>query len=166
MKWTARNNWGRYYINGIGDIVKITADKETLLADLSHSIGQLQSWKKADKNKTNFVAIYSGLIAALTTVLIGLAAYIESYATEFQVAALVTSSSLTVVTAWDRLFKHKDLWMIQATTLNKLYELRNDINHMEKSGKLSPDVVDKFYVQYKKIYSQLNKKWLRLRTDS
>lgn len=144
----------------------VTADKETLISDLSHTIGQLQSWKKTDKNKTNFVAIYGGLVSALTTVLIGLASYIKVYDTTFQVAALITSSSLTVVAAWDGLFKHKKLWIIQASALNRFYELRNDINHMEKSGKLTPDVVNEFYVQYKHIYNQLNGKWLSLREDS
>ena len=146
--------------------MEIEADKETLVEDLNRTIDQLFKWKNSEKRKTNFVAVYGGLVSALTTVLIGLASYLQEYATQFQVLALLTSSSLTVVAAWDSLFRHKKLWVIQASVLHKFYELRNDIKHMEKSKQLTAEVVNQFYIRYKEIYGSLNQKWIDLRGDS
>src|SRR5436853_1666999 len=92
--------------------MEIDADLILLKKDLNNTMKDIREKKENDKSKTTIVATYGGLVSALTTVLIGLSSYISNYATYFSIAALVTSASLTVVQAWDRLFNHKRLWII------------------------------------------------------
>lgn len=54
----------------------------------------------------------TGFASAATTALIGLGSYFPDAANMFYVPALLVSASLTIVTAWDNLYKHNDLWIM------------------------------------------------------
>ena len=79
------------------------------------------------------------------------------------IAALIFSASLTVIQAWDGLFHHKRLWIIQTQALNKFRELNQDLLHIETTNNFEQDLINDCYKRYKEIYTTWNTEWLELR---
>ncbi len=142
----------------------VKADIKKLKSDIETGIKSLRKYQKGNKRKTTSIALYGGIVSALTTISIGLAAYTtDKYETAFKVAALIFSASLVVVHAWDGLFSHKELWKLQASTANNLRVLKIDIEHMEKSNTLTQVKINKCYIRYKAIFKEHNEAWQALR---
>ena len=96
----------------------VNADPSRLKSDLDARIEKLNVYRTRDKRKAAFVAIYTGIVSAITTVCIGIVAFLpDSWTHYFGIASLITSASLTAVSAWDGIFGHKRLWVNQQSTL-------------------------------------------------
>ncbi|MBK8486101.1 MAG: SLATT domain-containing protein [Saprospiraceae bacterium] len=145
--------------------MKIIADKILLKERLQSTIIKLKDRKEDDKNKTMFVVTYGAIISALTTILIGLSSYISSYSIYFNIAALFSSASITVIHSWDKLFSHKKLWLLEAQIYRELKELEEDIEHLEKTGNLHQDFLNQCYDRYKQIIKKWNTDWLEMRNS-
>ena len=96
--------------------------------------------------------------------MIGLSKYFPIFGDELQVSALLISAILTIVMAWDKLFKHKEVWLISARGVRNFYELNDDIEHAEKTESLTPELLKNFYVRYKSILKEGDKTWDALRS--
>lgn len=79
--------------------MKINASLNLLKEDLNTTINRLEKRKEEDKKKTTYTTAFGGVVSGLTTVLIGLSAYLKELSTYFSIAALITSASLTIVQA-------------------------------------------------------------------
>lgn len=145
--------------------MKIDANIEQVKSDVAARIKWVQTSRKDDKKKSAFVAVYMGIVSAITTVCIGIVSFLpDSYSNIFGIISLLTSASLTVVAAWDGIFHHKKLWINASKTLNELYELDTDIRHIESSSNgVSQDQANEFYECYKQIMRDSNERWYRLR---
>lgn len=145
--------------------MEIDADIEQLKSDLSRQIQRTRNNRGDDKRKSAFVAIYVGIVSAVTTVCIGIVSFVpKEYSGIFGVASRLTSASLTVVTAWDGIFHHKKLWINSAITLNELYEIEADM----RPAQTSPNVINQaqanaFYARYKEILRASNERWYKIR---
>ena len=111
----------------------------------------------------------TAILSALTTIFIGLSQYFPVNSQLPKILsgiALVTSGSITVLSAFDGLFNHKKLWISYVSSLVQFYELQTDIKHYKASGENSQEILDKFYIRYKEILGEVNSNWIRLRTES
>ncbi len=145
--------------------MEINADIEKLKNDVAERINKSQYRRSDDKRKAAFVAVYVGLVSAITTVCIGIVSFLpEFYSNVFGIISLISSASLTVVSAWDGIFHHKKLWINTAITLNELYELDTDIRHTESADDgISQKQANVFYTRYKKIRKEANERWYKIR---
>lgn len=145
--------------------MKIDANIEQVKSDVAARIKWAQSSRNDDKKKSAFVAVYMGIVSAITTVCIGIVSFLpDGYSNAFGIISLLTSASLTVVAAWDGIFHHKKLWVNASKTLNALYELDTDIRHAEASASgVSQDQSNEFYERYKQIMRDTNERWYKLR---
>ncbi len=143
--------------------MQITADKELLKAQIKQALIKLKTRKEDDKTKTMFVVTYAAVISALTTILIGLSSYLSSYSIYFNIAALITSASVTVIHSWDKLFSHKKLWLLEVQIYRELKDLEEDIEHLEKTGNLHQENINECYVRYKQSIRKWNSEWQEMR---
>ncbi|MEM7147202.1 MAG: DUF4231 domain-containing protein [Verrucomicrobiota bacterium] len=146
--------------------MEINADIEQLHEDIKADIKRADSKRRDQKNKSAFMAIYVGVVSAITTVCIGIVTFLEGedYKNFFGITSLLASASLTVVSAWDGIFNHKSLWINSATRLTDLYELETDIRHYLATAK-EPDQnqINEFYKRYKRLHKESSERWLGLR---
>ena len=145
--------------------MKIDADIEQVKTDVAAKIQWARASRREDKKKSAFVAIYMGVVSAITTICIGIVSYLPiTYSNFFGIVSLLTSASLTVVAAWDGIFHHKKLWINAARTLNELYELNIDIRHTETgTNGVSQEQANEFFERYKKIMKDTNERWYKIR---
>lgn len=128
-------------------------------------IKRAQAGRKDDRRKAAFIAIYMGVVSAITTVCIGIVTFVsDKYSNLFGIVSLLSSASVTVVAAWDGIFHHKKLWINWVVMLNELYELENDIRHTEAtSNVVTQEQINTFYSRYKKIMRDTNERWYKIR---
>lgn len=144
-------------------MASIPANLDVLKTDLSNSITRLAKYRKDNKNKADRVVFWGAVISGSTTVSIGLGGLLAEDSVYFQALALLLSASLTVLTAWDGLYNHKRLWIIQASVLNELYQIQSDIRHLEASGAVEQSTVDALYQRYQSAFDEYNAQWQEMR---
>jgi hypothetical protein len=122
--------------------------------------------------------IYSAVIAAVTTVVLGLGssalftgmetAFFKGTAVPyFSVAALVLSASVTVLSAWEAFGGYDWKWIRYRATLADLYELKDDLYMSKLQTKPIPaDQVQLFYERLKQILRETNTEWSRRRSPA
>lgn len=145
--------------------MEIDASFELLKKDVAAIIKRAQAGRKDDRRKAAFIAIYMGVVSAITTVCIGIVTFVsDKYSNLFGIVSLLSSASVTVVAAWDGIFHHKKLWINWVVMLNELYELENDIRHTEAtSNVVTQEQINTFYSRYKKIMRDTNERWYKIR---
>ena len=134
-------------------------------SDIKTRIANFERKQADNKRKTMYVVVFGALISATTTVLIGLSKIwidLDKYLSTF---ALITSSSLSVLYAWDALFNHRKLWVNYTDALNKLYDIETDLRHLKVSSlEENEQKVNLLYENYKLILKELNEEWKSMRT--
>jgi len=145
--------------------MEINANIEQVKSDVADRIKWARTSRIDDRRKSAFIAVYTGVASAITTICIGIVSFLpDSYSSFFGVVSLITSASLTVVAAWDGIFQHKKLWINTAITLNELFELDTDIRHVEASTNgITQALTNQFYLRYKKIMKNSNDRWKDIR---
>jgi amino acid transporter len=145
--------------------MEINADFNLLKQNLAETIQKLQKKIKMSKTKSTFIVMYGALASGITTILIGLSTYsvFGKYTTYLTIAALIVSATLTIVQAWDGLFHHKRLWIIQSEVLNKFKNLSQDLSHIESTKQFDQGLINDCYKQYKEIYDTWNSEWSDMR---
>ena len=147
----------------------IKANLDILERDISDRISSFSYYRDNNKTKAFWIVMITAILSAVTTIFIGLSQYFPANSGWPKILsgiALVTSGSITVLSAFDGLFNHKKLWISYVSSLVQFYELQTDIKHYKSSGEESQEIVDKFYLRYKEILGEVNSNWLRLRTES
>ena len=144
----------------------VNADLDLVKSDLDQRINRTNSRRQRDKRKAAFVAVYTGVVSAITTICIGIVTFLPSeWSNLFGIASLLTSTSLTVVDAWDGIFGHKRLWINAQSTLNAFKGLRYDIKHVEATSAsgVPQETINDIYRSYKNILEESHQKWMNLR---
>ena len=143
----------------------INANLGILLEDLDKQIEEVQSRVGRDKVKAMRIAIYVGVISAITTVCIGVVGFLpKEYEPFFGIVSLVASASTTVIAAWDGVFHHKKLWINAVHTLNELRMLELDLKHLQVAGaEAEQEQINALYERFKEILSANNDRWQKIR---
>jgi hypothetical protein len=143
----------------------LSANLNILKADTESAIARIGQYRRENKKKAELVVLAGAAISALTTIAIGMSSVVPSCSALFQGAALILSASLTILTAWDGLYNHKRLWLLQAGVLNSLYQIQTEIKHLEASGQIDQDAVDALYLRYQAAFDEYNSQWTEMRAD-
>lgn len=144
----------------------INASIEVLSEELSRQIESVRLKVARDKRKATSVALYVGVVSAITTVCIGIVGFLpEEYGEIFGIFSLIASASTTVIAAWDGIFDHKKLWISEVGTLNELRSLEIDIKHVQaiSSDEANQDQINHLYARFKEILNSKNDRWQRIR---
>ena len=144
----------------------INANLSVLEQDIETRIAKFKNVSQVNKQKTHFFVMSTAILSSLTTVMIALSQYANSYTVYLSAAALLISASLSILTAWDGLYNHKKLWTSYVTALTQLNELQADIKHLKANGEIEQTITNLLYARYKTIIGEVNENWLKLRSES
>ncbi len=129
---------------------------ETWIQDRINSFDRRRNFYRSGAYR--FTLITAGL-SSFTTILIGISQIYDS--TNISVISLITSASISFLSAWEGLYGHRQRWIQNNDTLMKLYALDSDIQYQKaRSGnKLTIEEIDQFYERYQRILQLANEKW-------
>ena len=87
----------------------VNASMEILNQDLSRQIEGVRLKVARDKRKATNIAVYVGVVSAITTVSMGIVGFLpKDYVKVFGILSLVASASAIVIAAWGRIFDQKN----------------------------------------------------------
>ncbi len=143
----------------------LAVDREILRSNIEHHVEVFKKKVFRDRRRTTEVEIFKGTAAAATTALLGIGQlkFFHDVSDAFQVLAIVLTALLAIVTAWDGLFRHKALWILNISARNQFFELREDFDHAVATDTLSDEMLIEFYARYKKILKATNDGWVSMR---
>ena len=112
-----------------------------------------------------YFTLGTAILSAMTTVLIGMSKIYSSQAW-MSALALVTSAGITVISAWDGFFRHKDLWVQKTDSWMSLQNLQSNLQFakLKAGGSLSSEQVDEFFKRFEKIVMAEHELWKRVRS--
>lgn len=115
--------------------------------------------RKFYRRGTFTFTILSAILSAVTTFLIGFGQIYDIKLVS--VIALGTSASMTILTAWDSFYGHRDRWIQNNDTLMKLYELYSDIQYKKavSNCKMNMEEINAFYMRYGNVLREANLSW-------
>ncbi|MDJ1483115.1 DUF4231 domain-containing protein [Cytophagaceae bacterium YF14B1] len=146
------------------------SEKETFLflkKSISDRITSVNRNRLYYRRRSFYAFISTTILAALTTVLLGINSVDPDCKEFIRIAALLISSVITIVNAYNSYFNHKELWLINNQALNRFYKLQFEIEFLEKGHEnITPDKINELREEYQKIIDQLNSEWDRHRATS
>jgi hypothetical protein len=102
------------------------------------------------------------VLGAFTTVLLGL--NIETLKETARIGALIITSLVTIINAYNAFFNNKELWVANNSAVNRFYQLNFDISFAEKNlTKISDEEILIFKKRYQEILDELNTTWQKNR---
>jgi hypothetical protein len=130
-------------------------------------INSFRERRKENRKSTIRLKVVSLSVASLTTILLGLNGLNPSSKIIFQNVAFTLSAVTTLLTAWDTFFNYRGLWIKYTTTLNELYELKDNLDYLStgEKGNISTEDLDKLYQRYQSILNETNATWVELRKE-
>lgn len=107
----------------------------------------------------------SAVVSAVTTVLIGIG-QIYKQQVWISILALVASAGLTVIAAWNGVFRHRELWIQKTDTWMALQKLEANIQFAKTKsrGVLTLEQVDNFYQEFEAILLSEHELWKKVRS--
>lgn len=144
----------------------MNANLAVLEHDLEDAIATYARRREHNRRRSRTAAVLTASLAAVTTVLIGLANTWTAMGTLLSSLAIVTSAVTGIISAEEALFSHKKLWILYTDKWIALLTLRDDIKHAKANGETTQDMVNSLYERYKAIRNDLNKEWRDLRSAS
>ncbi len=125
--------------------------------------------KRRDRNQRKAIRIkfISAVLAAATTILLGLNGFNSSEKLVIQNIAFILSAAVTLMSALDAFFNYRGLWIRYQGTLNELYELRTDLEYLLTQGmhNIKEEELDRLYQRCQIILKETNSSWADLRKE-
>lgn len=108
--------------------------------------------------------ILTAVLSAITTILLGLK--IPELNEFVRISALVITTVITVISAYNAFFNNKELWIANNIARNRFYKLHFEIEYAEKApDTISDEVVTGFKNSYQEILDDLNATWQKTRRN-
>jgi len=107
------------------------------------------------------------ICSAVTTILLGLQGVPDSSASLVKNAALIVSSSVTVLSAFNVFYNHRQLWVRYTTTWARLKIIQKDLTFLLASTPTDKDEqIDELYKRFKTALEETDASWVELRKDN
>jgi hypothetical protein len=114
----------------MGENGRVIEKSEFLTQKIEQQISSFRRRKEHNQAKAVRTKVMATVLAASTTVLLGLRGINESGQLIVQNLAFILSAAVTLVTGLDAYFNHRGLWIRYQGTLNDLYELKTDLEYL------------------------------------
>ena len=136
---------------------------------LKQSIDELQTRINSSRlyyRKTAYsLYISAAILSAITTILLGL--NIDILKDYVRIIALILTTVITVINAYNAFFNNKDLWVAYNTAENSFRQLKFNIEYAEKGVDTMPiDIIDGFKKNFQDILDELNATWQKSRLNA
>jgi hypothetical protein len=137
-----------------------------LMGELDKRISSFRSRRDFYRRGSFSFVIFASFLTAVTTLLIGLGEIYKQ--TILSIFALGTSASLSVLTAWDAFYGHRQRWIESNETLMRLYKLKSDIAfELTLQGSPLPEEhLRGYYNEYSQVLNDSNAQWKATRSRS
>lgn len=134
---------------------------------ISKQIKSFKERKERNQRQAVKIKLTSTLLAATTTVLLGLNGFNSTGKLVVQNIAFTISAAVTLMSALDTFFNYRGLWIRYQGTLNDLYELRTDLEYLLTQGiqNVKEEELDELYKRYQMVLKETNSSWSELRKE-
>ena len=147
----------------MNDVTKLQFLKDSIQTQIDSFQRQRQ------KNKTISFSLKISMVTfgALTTVLLGLKGFSNETEIVFKNMALILSAGLTLFSAIEAFFDHRELWIRYTTTATLLMSLKAEIDFRSSNQGIEvPEIeIEKYFERYQSILRETNEFWNRLRNS-
>jgi Protein of unknown function (DUF4231) len=139
---------------------------ECLKRDIENLVTRYQAEAHQYKNQAFRLRIVSVVLASIITMLLGLKLDNGSMTIAFSNIALVLSSAITVLSAYEAFFDPRSLWVRETVTFARLKDLQRDLRFW--SAGQDPEAIDMKEVQAFKlrldaILDETLKYWMKIK---
>lgn len=137
-----------------------------LLDQLNAQIGAFEIRRRRNKRRAFWLKIATTGLSVGTTILLGITTGSASLTETFKNAALMMAGFVSILSAWDAFFNHKELWIRYKATSNNLKGLRALVEYRARSSKgLDEEGIDALFVEFQRILRESNSAWQRMRDE-
>ena len=140
-------------------------DRQLLEEQINAALTNYEAQRKVNRRRSANVAVINASMAAVTTVLIGLANAWQPATRILSSLAIVTSALVMVISGWDRIYNHKRLWMIYTDAWVKIRELKSDLAHLDRTAPNDDEAVALLYSRFKSVMKGLNEQWMAMKSE-
>lgn len=154
-------------------VEKAETQLDFLIASLRYHVKDFYRKRNQNRNWTVVLKMYSILVAATITVILGFASsplftgndtWLDGKGpTYFALGALVLSTTVTVVSSWEAFSGYDWKWIRYRSTLADLYQLKDDLQMRKLAGEVPTDELNAFYGRLKGLLEEVNEEWANRR---
>ena len=139
---------------------------ECLKQDIEKLVNRYQAEAHQYKSQAFRLRIVSVVLASIITILLGLKLSNSSVINIFSNVALVLSSAITVLSAYEAFFDPRALWVRETVTFARLKDLQRDLRYW--SAGQNPESIDiheveKFKLRLDAILEETLKYWMKIK---
>lgn len=137
-------------------------------AEVDRQIEAFRKRRAEYKRKSTRAKVAVVVLAALSTVLVGLQGIGEWGRVWIQNLALLSTALVTLVTSLEMFFNHQALYVRYTGTTVQLYMLRAQLQYLlsKSHGVGRPEDLDQIYARLTEILEQTSSEWLAARKES
>jgi hypothetical protein len=141
--------------------------EEYLRRTLDSTIHAFEERRLYHKKRAFLFKIFGTGFSAVTTVLLGLQGLGTGALLAVKNIALFLSAGVTVISAWDTFFNHRELWVRYTASFRRLTELQTDMDFILSEGSQvdKEAELEKLYVRFQAIVQETHTSWLQLRQE-
>jgi hypothetical protein len=147
--------------------IRMEEHTDFIREELDRQIEEFRRRRKEYKRKSIAVRVAIAILAACSTILIGIQGVGEWFRTWLQNLALVFTAMVTLLTSLEAFFNHRSLYVRYTATTIQLYMLRSEFEYLlSKSGpSVRPEDFDRIYGKLTEILDQTSSEWLAARKE-
>ncbi len=139
---------------------------EFLKENIEERINRIDGARIDYKNKAFAAFISSTVLSAITTILLGLRIDDSPGKDIVRITALILTTTVTVIGAYNSFYSHKELWIANNIAKTKFLQLKFNILYDEQGAApiLEKDI-DAYKKTYQDILNELNGTWQKNRLN-
>jgi hypothetical protein len=119
------------------------------------------------KRKAIAIKVTISVLAALTTILLGLQGVPPQFDTTVRNVTLVFSATITLLSSLDAFFNHRALYLRYTATTAQLYDLRSDIDYLlsKDPTEITEATLDDIYRRLRGVLEETGSDWVKARRE-
>jgi len=142
-------------------------DKARFLDEaLTKQIASFDTRRSQNKKKAFLSKILSISFSTLTTILLGWQGLTNPTLTVVKNIALLLSAVVTILSAWESFFNHRELWVRYTSTLTRLKTIQSDLHYLLAGANVNDDKLDELYNRFQAVIDETNASWVALRKEN
>lgn len=146
-------------------VKNIEIDIDILKEQLNNRTNMFVRGRSYNSRMNGYIGLTITAASILATVLIGLSEIFDELDEYLSALALIFSATVSGIHIWQNRFQ-KNL-MLYADGAQELWQLKRDLQHIEKMADESrEEVLKSFYFEFRKTVDELHEQWEKTSSDS